>query len=173
MRVIFMTNILTPYRVKFFQTLHDQNMLEFKVYVLANTESGRSWDYNYLKKEYTELLNSKTISIMRREIHLSTHLSKKIEEYKPDIIVTAGSYLFPNIWLLLLNRKKLSTKIFFWSESHLYEKRNYNKTLLLIREIIRHIILSKFDGFVYPGELSKIFINKYRNKKSKLVEKIA
>ena len=51
--------------------------------------------------------------------------------------------------------------MYFWSESHLKEKRNYGNLKIMIREFIRKIIYKRFNGFWYAGQLSKQFIESY------------
>ena len=48
MRIVLYTNILTPYRKYFFDTLFEQcrqKNIQFTVLVMAETESNRLWRY--------------------------------------------------------------------------------------------------------------------------------
>lgn len=76
-------------------------------------------------------------------------------------MICAGSYLSPGVWKALGLKKKLGYKIYFWSESHLKEDRNYGKIKVKIRESIRKFIYKKFDGFWYAGRMSRQFITCY------------
>lgn len=164
MNIAIYTNILTPYRKFFYDSLYKEckkNGDNFNVLLMAETEPNRKWKYNDLKTEYTILLQNKTFVRDEIYIHFNKNLRQVLEELKLDILICAGSYLCPGIWWALNLEKKLGYKTYFWSESHLNEEKNYSSLKVKIRDFIRKIIYRKFDGFWYAGELSKKFIERY------------
>lgn len=164
MKLLLYTNILTPYRKYFYDLIYQKcldNNDEFKVYVMAENEPNRNWEYDDLKSIYTELLDSKTRSRGETYIHFNMGLKNKLVEYRPNVVICAGSYISPGIWTVCKYKKNLDYKVFFWSESHLNEYRKYNSIKLKVREKIRKIVYGKFDGFLYAGKLSKEFILNY------------
>lgn len=172
MKIVIYTNILTPYRKHFYDLIYNQckkNGDEFYVYVMAPTEPGRNWFYDDLKMEYTVLLENKTITKSTISIHFNKNLKEKLTMLKPDLVICAGSYLCPGVWKVLSLQKKLGYKCMFWSESHLSEQRNYSRVKLWVRDNIRKIFYSKFDGFLYAGKKSKDFIEKYSIEDKKMV----
>lgn len=171
MNIVFYTNILTPYRRHFFDLLHEECRKQgdtFKILLMAETEANRNWFYSDLKTDYTYCLPGKTIQIGSAYIHINPTLIKTIKKIQPDIVICGGSYLCPGVWQLVSLRKR-NYACYYWSESHLNEKRNYGSLKIKVREALRHWIYSKFDGFCFAGELSKKFIDKYSNKPKKTV----
>lgn len=170
MKIALLTNILSPYRKVFYDKLYmelKKNNIDFKVFVMADGEDNRAWKYEDYKGEYTILLKSKTISITGTYLHINPDFKQRLFEFKPDILIASGSYTSPTVWTSIRLKSKMSYKLFFWSESHLDEVRNYNNMKLAVREFVRNIIYKKFDGFWYAGEKSLNFIKKYCSVDSK------
>lgn len=164
MNIAIYTNILTPYRKFFYDLLYDEckkNGDKFNVLLMADTEPNRNWKYEEFKTEYTILLKSTTITKGETYIHFNKNLKKVLEGLQLDILICAGGYLCPGIWKSLQLKKKFGYKIYFWSESHLNEARNYSSLKIKIREFIRKSVYKNFDGFWYAGQLSKQFIELY------------
>lgn len=172
-KIILLTNILTPYRVYFYDLLYEgfkSENIEFEVLVTGKTEPNRNWGYNDLKREYTNLIEGRIITLPNNIfIHINYGIKKYLFEKKPDLIISAGTYLYPALWTVLRNRSKIKYSVFYWNESHLQEKRKYGYLKLWIRDRIRNFIFKKFDGFWYGGKLSLEFIEKYSNKDRKKI----
>lgn len=169
-KILLLTNILTPYRIYFYDLLSKnfkEENIDFKVIVTSKTEPNRNWYYKDFERDYTILSDGKILKLPNNIfIHLNFDITNLLEKYGPDIVISAGTYLYPALWTVLHNRKKLKYKVYYWSEAHLYEERNYSPVKIYLREKIRQFIFKKFDGFWYGGKLSLEFINKYCNKKS-------
>lgn len=166
MNIAIYTNILTPYRTYFFNTMLEEcknQGINFHVIVMADTEPGRTWKYEDFKAEYTILLNHKTFSKGETYIHINNNIKKVLKELKIDILICAGSYLCPGIWTALRLRKRLGYKVYFWSESHLNESRNYGGLKIHIRDFLRKAVYRRFDGFWFAGKMSQEFIEAYCN----------
>ena len=167
MRFVVYNNILTPYRVQFFDAM-DKALRKrgdsFHVLLMAETEPNRNWYYEDLKRDYTTLLRHKSITISGAFIHWNPDLKRVLQELRPDVIICAGSYLCPGNWDILRWRREFGYRAFFWSESHDSEARDYRKWKLRLREQIRKQVYSRFDGFWYAGALSRQMIEKYARK---------
>lgn len=164
MNIVLLTNILNPYRKAFYDELYKQCMergYQFHVLVMSPGEYNREWKYDDYKGDYTVLLKCKAYRIKHLPIYHNPDLKKRLKELAPDIVIMAGGYMLPSVWKACGYRKKLRYKIYFWSESHLDEKREYSSGLLKIRENIRESFYKKFDGFWYPGEKALQLIQKY------------
>lgn len=172
MNIAIYTNILTPYRVHFFEGMYEECLSRgdsFRVLVMAATEPNRVWKYEDYKKEYTILLNSRTISHGEVHIHFNNNLEATLKRLNLDVLICAGGYLSPGIWRAVQLKKRMGFKMYFWSESHLHETRYYNGFKVKIREKIRNVIYKKFDGFWYAGKLSKEFIQTYCNFNAEMI----
>ena len=172
MKILLVTNILSPYRKSFYDRLHEElkkRSINFEVFVMASTEPDREWDYNDYRSSFTRLLPHKTIKIGKNIVHLNFGLRKKLKSFQPDIIIASGSYTFFTSWITLNFAKKNKILSYFWSESHQQEIRNYSKIKLFFRTGIRNVFYKKPDGFWYSGKLSKEFIEFYSKKGAKYV----
>ena len=164
MRLVIYTNILTPYR-KHFYDLVNRCCIEvgndFLLLVMSETEDNLIWKYEDLKAPYSVLLECRTISRGDMYIHINRKLKKHLKQYRPDIVVCAGSYLCPGLWEVAQLKKKMGFKCLFWSESHLNESRSYGGIKSAVREYVRHQFYRRYDGFWYAGKLSRQLIEKY------------
>lgn len=172
MNVVLLTNIMTPYRRFFYDQLYaamKEKGIDFHVVLMADTEPNRNWCYEDYKTDYSILLSHKTITISGIFIHLNWGLKNLYNKLKPDVVICAGSYMYPALWRTIALQKVFGYKTFYWSESHLSEKRNYGGFKIKIRELIRRNVISKFYGFWYAGRFSKEFIDCYAKKEAKFV----
>lgn len=164
LKIVLLTNILTPYRKYFYDNLFDEMKKRghcFSVVCMAKTESNRVWNFEDYRSDYCILLESRTISVGGIYFHINTGIKRIMSELSPDIVICSGSYLLPAIWQTIYYKKKYQYKLIFWSESHLDELRDYGKIKLAVREILRKRILCKFDAYWIAGKLSKQFVEKY------------
>ena len=170
MTIVLLTNILNPYRKAFYDELSKQCKERgdsFRVLVMSAREYNREWEYDDYKAEYSILLKNRTFRIKHLPIYFNQDLKFRLEELQPDVVVMAGGYMLPSVWKACKYKKRLGYKTFFWSESHLDERRDYDSLVLMIREYIRKRFYPMFDGFWYPGEKALEFIKKYANPDAK------
>lgn len=165
MNLAIFTNILNPYRIAFFDRLYSSaNELghNFRVYAMVGEKSDRPWKYGQFEREYTRLLNSKTLYIKNiAYLHFNSGIDIELKTFKPDVVVMAGSYLQPTNMYLLLRKNHYGYMTVFWSESHFAETRNYGNLKLKIREYIRRQTIGRMDAFWYPGQKAEEFVNYY------------
>lgn len=167
MRLMIYTNIMTPYRAFFYELLAEQAKTigwELRVVLMARTEPNRNWYYEDYAKEYTVLLKSHLLKFRNIFVHYNPDLKQFLKEYKPNIVVCGGGYICPGVYQICKLKKKYNYLTVFWNESHLKESRNYSKAILGIRERLRRIVFSKFDGFWCPGILARELVEKYARK---------
>ena len=168
MKIVLLTNILTPYRQFLYKKIYEigrTKEIELNVLVMSDTEPNRKWFYDDFKEDFTVLLKNRSINIGNIFIHFNSNLKKTLANLKPDIVICSGSYFEPSVRKALRLRNKLGYKTLFWSESHLDEIHNNSLVKNLLRETLRKKTLKKFDGFVYAGKKSKEFLMKYEREK--------
>lgn len=168
-RILLITSEITPYRKFFYDSIYEYSKekgFEFKVLLMTRLEFGYFWDSEKLMMPYMTLMKGfhfkKPVSM-----HVNLGVNKYIKDYKPNLIIFAGSYMAPTLWLGLSYCKFKKIPSYFWSESHLNEHRTYSKVTLMLRERLRSLIYKNFNGFWYAGKLSRQFIEKYSNTKAK------
>lgn len=164
-KVVLLTNILSPYRSAFYQCMYERGKkrgIDFRVLLMNDTESNRQWKYAEFQGEYTQLLKKKVFLGKKDSLYINTDLEEWLECIQPEILVTGGSYTLPPVWQAKRWAKKRGKcTLYFWSESHLDEKRDYNKLILAFREWVRNKFYSQMDGFWYPGKMAQELIKKY------------
>lgn len=168
MKVALITNILTPYRSYFYDALFnefDNKGIQFHVFVMTETGMNKKWFYNDLKRSYTTLMEGKKIWLKGQLLLYNPKVVRYLQEFNPDVLMMAGSYMFPTNWLVLHNKNKIKSSIIYWNEGHFKEARNYSQLVLNIREKVRKTIFKHFDGFFYSGKLAKEFMNHYESYK--------
>lgn len=167
--IVLVTNEINPYRKSFYDRVYDYCRsidVRFTVLLMTKVEHGYNWNYEEVKSDYAILMNGRhfTHPIVN---HLNVEVVKYLKKIQPDIVVMAGSYFFYTNWLVIALKNKLHYPIYFWSETHFNEKRNYASWKLKIREIFRQFIYRKFEGFWYSGKLSREMIEHYADRNAK------
>ena len=156
MRIVFLTNILTPYRVYFFDQLYKtlkEEKGELKVLVMTDSLPLRPWSYDSLKRDYTELLKGIKFTIGSHQYMSNLSARNSILLFEPDALIVAGSWTYPTTWEVLLSQRVTKkTQVFFWTESHNHTGLpNSTKTRPAIRKI-KQSLINRFDGFCLPGK---------------------
>lgn len=173
MKILLYTNIITPYRKYFYDLLFKECRIkkdEFVVYVMAKTESNRGWNYEQFSAPYIHLLKGFTISIGERYLHINAGIQHMLVSEAPNVVITAGSYICPGVWIIANSKKTYKYKVLLWNESHKMEKRKLNSFVLSIREFIRRQLFGKFDAFLCPGILSRELIKDYVSKDVRFID---
>lgn len=164
-RIVLLTNILSPYRRAFYQTMYEHGRkcgIDFRVLLMNNTESDRQWNYEDFCGDYSILLKKKVLFRKADSLYINTDLKEKLNQLKPDILVLSGSYTFLPVWQALKwSKTNQQCRLLFWSESHLDEVRDFGRIKYKIRDMIRKNFYSKMEGFWYPGQKAKELIQEY------------
>ena len=169
MKVVLLTNILNPFRIFFYDKLRDEyahHNVDFRVLVMVPNEPGRTWQYDDFRRDYTTLMNGGLKKVSGIDVIINPGIGRVIKKMNPDVMVCAGSYMLPSVWAAIGLKKKCNYKVFYWSESHLNEKRSYGSLKLAVRSFFRNTVISRFDGFWYAGKMSKEFIDTYASEDS-------
>ena len=173
MRIAFLTNILTPYRVFFFDQLYKTLRVEagdMRVFVMTDSLPLRPWNFQDLKREYTVLLKSKKFFIHDNDFLISFNIKKEVIDFSPDILIVAGSWTYPTTWEVMFDKRiTRNTKTFFWTESHNHTGiANSTKTRPAVRKIKQKLI-NRFDGFCMPGKYALETISQIVDVNSKTI----
>ena len=165
MRLMFITNILTPYRLSFYDSLYsaiNREKWNLQVVVMTDGLPLRPWNYNDLKREYTKLLPCKKFFCGEVDILFNFGVKKTIREYKPNVVILAGSWTYPTTLYVTKFRSKILPKncqLLFWYESHDNASDAF-KAKSIKKGIIHNLkteFLKKFDGSCCDNSGCKIF----------------
>lgn len=154
------TNIPTPYRNYFYQTLSGKLVgknIAQTVFYMSETEKERFWDIKKMDNGFDYILGkSKQLPIKGINSHINLEILALIRKIRPDVVMMAGSWtdLTNIIALLYLKVTKLfrpQIKILFWAEFNFYAMK-YSKGIVAL---CRKIFFSMIDVIVIPGRLAE------------------
>ena len=155
MKIIFVQNIMTPYRISFFNSYHgvDEN---FKVYYMAKSEEGRSWKIDTDKIKYSyKVYDGFQKRFGSYHLHFNIKMLKDICS-SPSILILGGSWNDINIIIIsILKRLGIlrKHKVFFWTEANMLTLGSLKTNFL--KKSIRKFVLGSSDGnFIVPGAMA-------------------
>lgn len=160
MKLLVVTNIPTPYRIAFFNVLHNQLLKvggSLKVLYCAKNEPDRHWKIDLNEQQFDfEILNGFHKSIKGLYLHFNPSVLNKTAAFQPDYILYAGSWNMPTVVFSLLFNSFFNKKYkkLFWSEGHDGSMLHKSGIIPMIRKFIQN----KFDGFAVPNERSKSYL---------------
>jgi len=138
LKILLITNIISPYRIPLFNHLQDNGDYSFTVFVLAERQENREWrlakeqikfDYKILPG-FHKFIWSKEIAI-----HINWGLWKAILKYKPDIIITSG-YDMLAYWGAFLYCKVFKKKFILWNGTTLLSTGRINGFIGQMKQFI-------------------------------------
>ena len=88
-------------------------------------------------------------------LHVNFEVLNRLLQHRPDILLVAGSWTIPTVWIASLS--PVPSRKIFWSESHLSSSQHKGP----IARWARRFILSRFGEFAVPGALSKKYVEHY------------
>jgi len=124
-KVLFVTNIISPYRIPLFNKLHEVEALKLKVVALAEKEENREWQLarNQIRFNY-QILPGWHAFLWGKElpIHLNWGLLRALLRHDPDVVITSG-YDALAYWEAFLYSKVFKKKFILWNGTTLLSTR--------------------------------------------------
>ena len=161
--LVLVTNIPTPYRTAFFNTLQQELLqVEQSLHVVycSKTETGRHWNFNAEENNYPfTFLKGWHPEFKGYYPHINFGLLSTLKKLKPKWIMMAGSWNAPATVSIILNKKKLQCPLLFWSEGHFDAQVRANKYV----DFLRKTILNQINYYVVPNVKSKEYILHYNS----------
>jgi len=159
--VVFLTNILPPYRLAVFQLL-TKHFSKFKILLSTQSEGNRDWEVSSdgidveVQRNMTLTGHNKHSSGFKEDgaIHIPFNTITKLYELRPDVIVSAElglRTLFSTFY------KLLNPGVRFIVYADLSEYTESSRGLL--RYLIRKFILRYSDSVIVNGEAGRRYIN--------------
>lgn len=170
-KFLFLTNIPTPYRNYFYNSLYDLNF-DFSVFYQRKTEDDRNWDVSIFKSKYKYFIDDSIYYKFKNfHFHLNFRIIKIIlfENKNCEIIIGLNWNDLDLLILILLKRFGLiKNKFHFWSEAN-YETigaRNDN----ILKKILRKFVFNCADGsHIISGKMTQITLDRWGIKESNYV----
>jgi len=157
-KVILLTEVISPYRIPVFNEIAKCKQIEFKVFFLAETVSGRLWNVERenIRFDYRVLKGFKIPLPNRFPIFFNPGIGSILRKENPDLII-CGGYHHPSFLLALYYAKKFRKRFILWCESHIKSVRLKNP----LADFYRNKFMSASDGFIVPGRKSFDFIRRF------------
>lgn len=89
MRLVFVTNIPSPYRVHFFNLLHEKLGNKLLVVYCAKNESNRQWKPPLIEHNAV-FLPTKMLKIGASRLYFNPSIWPALSKHNPDIVITGG-----------------------------------------------------------------------------------
>ena len=153
-KIIFITNIPSPYRVDFFSYLQ-QNFSEYEIYIIFSGAGmeNRKWSVELEKIDRYVVLKSRTVIIRRRYddryIFLPTGVEKALAAIGPDLVI-AMEYN-PTILRAVHWCRKKKIPFLSWTDGTLWSERSIGR----VQRASRRYIIKRAAGFVASSTASK------------------
>lgn len=100
-RVLYIDDIPTPYRLGLHQCISDEQTLDYKVLFCAKNEPGRDWDIDFGTLNHS-IMKGKQFrprgQINPFSYKLNLCVVSEIREFEPDVVILSG-YAHPTMWI--------------------------------------------------------------------------
>lgn len=157
-KTLFITNIISPYRIPLFNVISEKGNFCFKVVALAEREKNREWKLseNKIKFDYQILPGWHWFIWGKKKeitIHLNRGVFKTLLKYKPDMIITSG-YDDLAYWMGFLYCKIFKKKFILWNSTTLLSAGSIEG----IRGRLKKIIIRGADKYIAYGTKAKEYL---------------
>lgn len=171
-KYIFIQNIVTPYRISFFNELKRQGF-NFEVYYMREKEDDRDWIIDYQSMKFDYFLDTKGLYKMKGRFHFHFNpqlILKTLQNTDSEFILGSSWNDLNVLFICILKRLRLfNSKCHFWSEANYLSigAANDNKFKFFLRKFVFH---SFSKGFILcPGKMTKITFNKWNIKNNNFI----
>ncbi len=168
-RLLFITNILPPYRIPLYNRLSqlvESEGFKMDFIFLSKTESRRKWNVkdSNIMFDYT-ILPSINLGAARGRPTADNILNYNIlKNLIGANLIVVGGYDYMTYWVVLFWARILRIPLFLFCESTLYEERMPSS---LIRKL-KSLFLSSCKGFIVPGRASREYLRSFGENDSRI-----
>ena len=171
---VFIQNILSPYRNRFFNALAEKDF-EFSVFYMSLTEPDRNWDLTAFKMEYDYWIDNNGYYFKIGDFggHINPRLIWRVCTNKRiKNIILAVSWTDPNIMMIALAKRLhlIDKRLFFWAEAN-YTAAWANKHNSKFKRWFKRTIFNSIDGaLIIPGKMSEITFDMWGIKNKRFIK---
>ena len=157
-KLVVLTEIVSPYRIPVFNALAAREDIELHVIFLAETDpTQREWKvYKEEIKFSYQVLPSWRRRYRGRNILLNRGLGAALSRVKPDVVL-CGGYNYLASWQALAWARKHRVPFLAWIESTSRDARNNHRWV----ELFKKRFISRCDAFVVPGKSSTEYVRSF------------
>lgn len=168
MKILFITNIISPYMHELFNHLKTYTAVDFTVAACAATEPDRAWRLDYLKSATYKFEILPDVKLLKapgknRFMYLGgISLLAKIPQF--DAVIFKGGTRFVGPFYALFSRL-IGKKTILWEENSI------ETTDTAIKQIIKQLYINKtlFSGFIAYGTNVRKLIEKFNKDASERI----
>lgn len=158
MKLVLVTNIPTPYRSAFFNQLElaaKRRSVSVHVVYCARSEPRRHWQLLQSDFEHGHsFVRGLSLRVQDLIFHFNPGIFVKLLMQRPTVVLCAGAWNMPSVWVAMLAAQLIGATCLFWSEGHAAAVRNSSGWIATLRRFI----LRRFDGFAVPNKASADWI---------------
>ena len=170
---VFIQNIISPYRARFFNKLHERYP-SFILYYMGITEPDKFWDVSRIEMNYEHWIDKHGLYIRLSKsfgMHFNPVLLYKIFSSKEiKNVILAVSWNDPTIFFILLMRRLhlTSKRVFFWAEANYLT--NGSRKENRIKLALKRFAFNCVDGaMIIPGRMAEISFEKWNVKLNRVI----
>ncbi|MDD5432291.1 MAG: glycosyltransferase family 4 protein [Candidatus Omnitrophica bacterium] len=156
MKLLFISNMPSPYQLELFKSIIDNNLAEVHAIFCTWGYPSRDWNKPLLPQGF-QVLPQISFQYLLPDFILNFGIKRNILNFNPDIAIV-GSYMFPGIQHAASVFNKLNIPWLFWEEYHLFH-RNYFKRK--IRSYLLARIVQKCNAILAIGNRAKSFFEAF------------
>jgi glycosyltransferase involved in cell wall biosynthesis len=161
-KFIFLTNIPTPYRTNFYNSL-EESKLNFEVFYMRNIEADRNWVINYEDIKHKFYIDKGIYKMIGRfHFHLNINIIIKIIKSKNSFVIIGGGWNDPDVLLLVLLKRLniINNRFLYWTEANYMTIGASNDNL--IKRLIRKYVYNINDAIqITSGKMTEITLVKW------------
>ena len=151
-KVALVHNIISPYRVPFFEGLANHPSIDLFVYFCAKTHKERKWGILESDRYNYEILSGVTLEFAGIIYHINPSITLKLIKKKYDIVIIGGNSDFTT-QVAFITSKLLKTPVILWSEGIESAQSLLGK---VISPLTKYIVRNA-DAVIVPGTRSRDF----------------
>ena len=151
-KVAFIHNIISPYRVPLFEKLASNPKMDLDVYFCSKTHKERKWKILDSNKYNYEILKGVTVSCLNINYRINPTIILKLIRGKYDVVIICGNKDFTT-QAAFIAAKITGIKVILWSEGIESARSLLGKVI----EPITKYVVKKAEAIVVPGVMSKNF----------------
>ena len=170
---VFIQNIISPYRARFFNKLNE-HYRSFILYYMGITEPDKFWDVSKIEMNYEHWIDKHGLYLRLSKsfgMHFNPVLLYKIFSSKEiQDIILAVSWNDPTIFfILMMKRLRLTSKrIFFWAEANYLT--NGSRKENRIKLALKRFAFNSVDGaMIIPGRMAEISFEKWNVRLNRVI----
>jgi glycosyltransferase involved in cell wall biosynthesis len=158
-RVLYLTNIISPYRIPFLNYLSKSEGIDLEVLYVAEQEKSRQWKPYTEEIEYSyQILKGLEITTQATTIHLNYGTKQFIEAFHPHVTIIGSDILSsPASWVGLFTSRRIGSKVVRFEGQHAYAVSTSK-----VRRFFYKQFYKRCDAFFVYSYLTRDYLQSFR-----------